>query len=85
MGEDTLYKTRFWVLGLFSALSFTQSLIWLTFSTVPEESEREFGLNDRDVDVLCLYGGLTFLIAGPVAIWALESHAVGLRRAVLGE
>ena len=47
-----VYPERFYVLTVFALLSLVQSLAWMTFGTIPEESYQEFGLNDNDVTLL---------------------------------
>lgn len=56
-----VYPGRFCVLTVFALLSVVQSLAWVTFGTIPDESFQEFGLNDDDVTLLA--GTWIFLVA----------------------
>ena len=59
-----VYPQRFYVLALFSLFSMVQSMAWLTFGTIPNESLKYFGLTDDDVT----------LIAGTVLCMQLLQH-----------
>ena len=51
--EDyAVYPSRFYVLAVFSLLSVVQSMAWLTFGTIPNESKEYFGLTDDDVTII---------------------------------
>lgn len=46
------YPQRFYVVALFSLFSLVQSMAWLTFGTIPDESLKYFGLTDDDVTLI---------------------------------
>ena len=43
---------RFYVLTVFSLFALVQSLGWLTFGTIPDESYKELGLTDIDITLI---------------------------------
>ena len=43
---------RFYVLVVFSLFALVQSLGWLTFGTIPNESYTELGLTDDDITLI---------------------------------
>ena len=43
---------RFYILAVFSIFSVAQSIAWLTFGTIPNESHQYFGLTDDDITLL---------------------------------
>ena len=52
---DQQYKAhpgRFYVLVVFSLFALVQSLGWLTFGTIPDESYTELGLTDDDITLI---------------------------------
>ena len=51
-GDYKVYLGRFYVLIVFALLTIVQSLAWLTFGTIPNESYEYFGLTDDDVTLL---------------------------------
>ena len=50
--EYKAYPARFYILAVFSVFSVVQSLAWLTFGTIPNESHQYFGLTDDDITLL---------------------------------
>jgi hypothetical protein len=50
--EYKAYPARFYILAVFSIFSMVQSLAWLTFGTIPNESHQYFGLTDDDITLL---------------------------------
>ena len=50
--EYKAYPARFYILAVFSIFSVIQSLAWLTFGTIPNESQQYFGLSDDDITLL---------------------------------
>ena len=47
-----VYPGRFYVLTVFTLLVLLQSFAWMTFGTIPVESDLYFGLNDDDVTLI---------------------------------
>jgi hypothetical protein len=53
---------RFYVLVVFSLFALVQSLGWLTFGTIPDESYTELGLTDNDITLIAgIRAGSPFL------------------------
>ena len=50
--EYKVYPSRFYILTVFAIFSMIQSLAWLTFGTIPNESHQYFGLTDDDITLL---------------------------------
>lgn len=50
--EYKVYPGRFYILAVFAIFSVIQSLAWLTFGTIPNESQQYFGLTDDDITLL---------------------------------
>ena len=51
-----VHPGRFYVLTVFSLFALVQSLGWLTFGTIPDESYKEFGLTDDDITLIAGIG-----------------------------
>ena len=47
-----VYPGRFYVLGVLALLAIQQNIAWMTFGTIPDESNEHFGLNDDDITLL---------------------------------
>jgi MFS transporter, FLVCR family, disrupted in renal carcinoma protein 2 len=53
---------KWWVLTWYSYLSALQSLLWMTFSSVPEASNAYLGVDDATLNLLLAYGPIAFCI-----------------------
>ena len=51
-GQYRAHPGRFYVLTAFSLFALVQSLGWLTFGAIPDESYRELGMTDNDVTLI---------------------------------
>jgi hypothetical protein len=77
-----LYPQRFYVLLVFSFLSFNQCLIWLTFSPIARSAETYYNITYSTVDLLLNWGPIIFIPCLPLAYILLNQHH-GLRRCVI--
>lgn len=62
-----VYPGRFYVLTVFTLFALLQSLAWMTFGTIPDESHYHFGLTDDEIT----------LIAGNIPVSA--ARTIGLQ------
>ena len=69
---------RWWVLLWYSYVSALQSLLWLTFSSVPAESRDYLGVDDSALDLLLDWGPIAFCITVFPATWLLGARPDGL-------
>ena len=72
-----------WVLGWYFYLSALQSLLWMTFSSVPDHSRAYLSVSDGVLDLWLDYGPAAFCLAIFPALWLLSARADGLRLSVL--
>jgi hypothetical protein len=75
---------RFYVVGVFSAMSFLQGLAWFTFNSVPGPTREYYGgnLSTFELDLLLNWGSIVFVVFLPVAAW-IATLPRGVRLAVL--
>ena len=78
----TLYPQRFYVLFIFSFLSFNQCIIWLTFSPIARAAESYYGIGDSTVTLLLNWGPIIFIPCLPLT-YILLNKPSGLRKCVL--
>ncbi|CAF0954686.1 unnamed protein product [Adineta steineri] len=77
-----LYPHRFYVLFVFSLLSFNQNLFWLTFSPIARKAEIYYNMNEATVDLLFNWGSIIFIPCLPLTYILLNKHN-GLRHCVV--
>jgi hypothetical protein len=77
-----LYPQRFYVLFVFSLLSFNQCVIWLTFSPIARSAEAYYKISEATVDLLLNWGPIIFIPCLPLTYILLNKHH-GLRRCVI--
>lgn len=86
VSEESLHKPerrRWYLLVVFSLLSFHQSLQWLTFSSIPDETSATFPLVDKfSLFLLLNWGPIVYIPIVVPASWLLTKPN-GLRRTVL--
>jgi sugar phosphate permease len=80
-GTYHLYPRRFYVLFVFSFLSFNQNLIWLTFSPIARNAEIFYDMSEATVDLLLNWGSIVFIPCLPLTYILLNKHN-GLRKCV---
>ncbi|CAF1034019.1 unnamed protein product [Rotaria sordida] len=77
-----LYSQRFYVLLIFSFLSFNQCLIWLTFAPIARSTEAYYKISEATVDLLLNWGPIMFIPCLPLTYILLNKHH-GLRRCIV--
>ena len=77
-----LYPHRFYVLFIFSLLSFNQNLFWLTFSPIARNAEKYYQMSEATVDLLFNWGSIIFIPCLPLTFILLNKHN-GLRHCVI--
>lgn len=75
--------TAWWILLWYSYLSGLQSLLWFTFSSVPDESRSYLGVDDATLDLWLDYGPIGYCVSIFFALWLLSSRRDGLRLSVI--
>ena len=71
-----------YVLAVYSSLSAIQSLLWLTFSSVPADSREYLGISDTGLDQLLALGPIAYCLS-VVPSTALLARKGGLRVSIL--
>ena len=77
-----VYRSRFYVLFVFSFFSFNQCMIWLTFSPIARQAETYYNITESTVDLLLNWGPIIFIPLLPLTSILLNMHH-GLRYCVL--
>ncbi|CAF1634147.1 unnamed protein product, partial [Didymodactylos carnosus] len=77
-----LYPQRFWILFVFSFLSFNHCMIWLTFSPIALSAEQYYLISESTVDLLLNWGAIVFIPCLPLT-YILLNKKNGLRKCVL--
>ena len=78
----TLYRSRWWILLWYSYLSALQSLLWFTWSSVPDSSRDFLQCSDNTLDLFLNEGPIAFCCVVFFAAWALKRKN-GLRISVI--
>ncbi len=76
------YPQRFYVLCVFSFLSFNQCLMWLTFSPIARSAKTYYHISEATVDLLLTWGPIIFIPCLPLTYILLNKHH-GLRRCAI--
>ncbi|UYV81239.1 DIRC2 [Cordylochernes scorpioides] len=69
-----VYKRRWLVLGLFSLLNFTNSVIWITWSSISESARLVFGWSDGTIALLLNWGNVPYVLFSVPICWYLTKH-----------
>lgn len=77
-----VYRSRFYVLFVFSFFSFNQCMMWLTFSPIARQAETYYNITEATVDLLLNWGPIIFIPILPLTSILLNMHN-GLRYCVL--
>lgn len=77
--KQTPWWAKWWVLFWFSYLSALQSLLWMTFSSVPDVSREWLQTDNQTLDLWLDWGPVAFCVAVIPATWLLGSSPRGLR------
>lgn len=77
-----VYPQRFWILFLYSFLTFNQCMFWLTFSPIASSTMDFYHVDEATVDLLLNWGPIIFLPTLPLVYLILNSHR-GLRKCLL--
>jgi len=80
--EFTTYTRRWWILGVFSFLSFQQSLLWITFSPIGPQTQLYYNCSEGAVNLLLAWGPIAYIPTVFIVCYTL-GDAVGVRRSVL--
>ena len=87
MDSGATSKTRqwsqWWILFWYFYLSALQSLLWMTFSSVPDSSRDYLSVDDSTLDLWLDLGPIAFCITVWGAMYLLTERADGLRFSVL--
>ena len=75
--------TRWWVLGIYSYISALQSLLWMTWSSVPDASKTYLGTDDATLDLWLNFGPIAYCGSVTLAAWLLLARPDGVRLSVL--
>ena len=77
-----MYLQRFYVLAVFSLLSFNQCLIWLTFSPIARSAVTYYKISEATVNLLLNWGPIIFIPSLLLTYILLNKHS-GLRHCVI--
>jgi hypothetical protein len=77
-----VYPQRFYVLFVFSFLSFNQCLMWLTFGPIARSAETYYNIGEATIDLLLNWGPVIFISCLPLTYILMNKHH-GLRRCVI--
>ncbi|CAF0872626.1 unnamed protein product [Adineta steineri] len=77
-----VYPHRFYVLFVFSFLTFNQCTIWLTFSPIARKTEIFYNVTESTVDLLLNWGNMVFIPCLPLTSILLD-RPNGLRYCVI--
>jgi MFS family permease len=81
-GSTTTSWSALWVLLWYSYLSALQSLLWMTFSSVPDLSKSFLQTDDATLDMWLDWGPVAYCCSVAPALWLLSSRRNGLQLSV---
>ena len=74
--------TGWWILLWYSYLSGLQSLLWMTFSSVPDKSRSYLNVDNTTLDLWLDWGPVAYCCSIPIALLLLSSKRNGLQLSV---
>ena len=75
--------TRWWILAIYSYVSGLQSLLWMTWSSVPTQSKEYLNVGDSTLDLWLNLGPIAYCVSVFLAAWVLLARPDGIRISVL--
>eukprot|EP00038_Savillea_parva_P012408 m.204477 g.204477 ORF g.204477 m.204477 type:complete len:255 (-) comp22532_c0_seq1:825-1589(-) len=83
-GGYKVEASRWWVLAWFSYIAALQSLLWFTYSSVPDHSKQFLGVTDQALNMFLNEGPIAFCCTVWYANWLLtRPSGTGLRNSVI--
>jgi len=77
-----LYRSRWWILFLFSLLSAQQSVLWITYGAVADTSEEYYHKSAAQINFLASLGPIAFIPFATLSSWLMGEY--GLRKSCVG-
>lgn len=74
--------TAWWILLWYSYMSGLQSLLWMTFSSVPDKSRAFLNVDNTTLDLWLDWGPVAYCCSIPIALLLLSSKRSGLQLSV---
>eukprot|EP01127_Copromyxa_protea_P004379 TRINITY_DN14242_c0_g1_i1.p1 TRINITY_DN14242_c0_g1~~TRINITY_DN14242_c0_g1_i1.p1 ORF type:complete len:448 (-),score=46.70 TRINITY_DN14242_c0_g1_i1:17-1360(-) len=68
-----VYPKRWYMLFIFSFLSYQQSLLWITYNTQAQTTQQFFNFSEFEVNFLLAWGPIGFLVVAPFVGYGLSS------------
>ena len=81
-GASTSPHAKWLVLALYSYLSALQSLLWMTYSSVPDESMSWLSASPETLDLWLDWGPVAFCLSVLPSLWLLSSRRTGLQLSI---
>jgi len=79
--ETKTYRTRWYILGLFSLMGFMEMAMWVTWGPIFDSSHRVFGWDNVMISLLNNYGNIIYVAVLIPFCWVMDVK--GLRWAVV--
>ena len=70
-------RSRWWVLLVFGLSSGTQGLMWMTYSSVPDDAKAFLEVEDAQLNLILNEGPVAYVLVSALAAWLLRTK--GLR------
>lgn len=73
-----IYGSRWWILLVFSLMSFGQNVIWNTWSPLDKSVALAFNWTTADVALQTNWGCITFVVFAPIFSWLMDVKGLQL-------
>ncbi|XP_033744298.1 solute carrier family 49 member 4 homolog [Pecten maximus] len=74
--EIAIYGRRWYILAVFSLISFTQAAVWNTWGPIAVSCEKAFGWDDTILALLPNWGPIGSILTGWVASWSMDVQGI---------
>uniref|UniRef100_A0A6B2L3V6 Major facilitator superfamily (MFS) profile domain-containing protein n=1 Tax=Arcella intermedia TaxID=1963864 RepID=A0A6B2L3V6_9EUKA len=78
-----VYAVRWYILALFSALTFVQAALWITFSGILDVTVQFYNTTPAMMNWLLAIGNLWYLLCGPGMMWAFGAMRSPVKKMTL--
>jgi hypothetical protein len=75
------YGTRWWVILIYSLLTMQQTIIWMTYSPIAQQTKEFYNTNDDMVNLITALGSLLYIPVAMPTSWMMDKW--GIRNSML--
>ncbi|OWF43789.1 disrupted in renal carcinoma protein 2 homolog [Mizuhopecten yessoensis] len=76
--DIAVYRRRWYILAVYSLVTFTQAALWNTWGPIAVSCQKVFGWNDTILALLPNWGPIGFLLSEWMFSWSMDVHGIRL-------